>query len=119
MQKTQQRSTKLLIIAITTAAIIAAVTTISISAASPAFAKFQCNEDITLCTGGSGCGPVTVCTNPSAVPGGGGGRLESGVGASGGSGGNSDTVVGGLGFHCTPGITGSCVGSGPNGLHPK
>jgi hypothetical protein len=111
--------TKLLVIVITTAAIITAATTTSLSAATPAFAKVQCNEGFTICTGGSGCGIVLTCTDPSAVPGGGGGRQESGVAASGGSGGNSDTVVGGLGFHCTPGITGSCVGSGPNGLHPK
>jgi hypothetical protein len=48
--------TKLLVIAITTAAIVAAATITSIGAASPAFAKRNCNEDNTICSGGSGCG---------------------------------------------------------------
>jgi hypothetical protein len=50
-------TTRPLAIVITIAAIITAATTItSLSAATPAFAKRNCNADQTVCTGGSGCG---------------------------------------------------------------
>jgi hypothetical protein len=62
MRKT---NTKLLVIAITTAAIIAAVTTISISAARPALAKVICHSS-DVCTGGEKIG--------AGIPGGHGGR---------------------------------------------
>ena len=68
MKKT---STKLLAISITTAAIIAAVTTTSLSAATPAFAKLNCNEDNSICSGGAGSKPSGF-----GSPGGGGGRTR-------------------------------------------
>jgi hypothetical protein len=52
----RKASTKLLVIVITTAAIIAMAATTGLSAATPAFAKKNCNEEFTVCTGGSGCG---------------------------------------------------------------
>jgi hypothetical protein len=129
MQKTKQTtSTKLLVIAITTAAIIAAVTTTSLSAATPAFAKRNCNEDSTICSGGSGC-DVAGCqadTRPSDVPGGGGGRAvlsesKQVITNNGGFGQNVGSSVGGTGFRlacdgsdCT--LVGTPVG---RGLHPK
>jgi hypothetical protein len=121
MRKT---NTKLLAIAITTAAIIAAVTTVS--AASPAFAKRNCNEDNSLCSGDSGCG-ATGCTggtSPTDVPGGGGGRAllsESNqvITNNGGFGQNVGSSVGGFGFRlaCDP----ICQTSGNDviGLHAK
>ena len=57
MQKTKQTSTKLLAIAITALAVIAAVTTISISSATPAFAKEKCTttpQGVDACSGGEG-----------------------------------------------------------------
>jgi hypothetical protein len=45
MQKTKQTGSKFLVIALTTAAVIAAVTTISLSVATPAFAKVNCNAE--------------------------------------------------------------------------
>jgi hypothetical protein len=62
MRKT---STKLLVIAITSAAIIAAVTTTSLSAGSPAFAKVICHSS-DVSTGGE--------KNGAGIPGGHGGR---------------------------------------------
>jgi hypothetical protein len=56
MQKTKQTGPKLLVIVITTAAIIAVTTTISISAAIPAFAKVNCkgsSSSILACSGGA------------------------------------------------------------------
>jgi hypothetical protein len=72
MQKT---STKFLAVAVTTAAIVTMATTTSLSAATPAFAKRNCNETLTLCSGGSGCGTAGCQggTSPSDLPGGGGG----------------------------------------------
>ena len=121
MRKT---STKLLVIVITTAAIIAAATTTSLSAATPAFAKLNCNEDNTICSGGSGCGRAgcTGGTSPTDVPGGGGGRSvlsESGqvITNNGGFGQNVGSSVGGSGFRlaCDP----VCTSVGGSGLHPK
>jgi hypothetical protein len=124
MQKTT--STKLLVV-ITATAIIAAATTTSLSAASPAFAKRNCNEDNTICSGGSGCGTAGCQggTSPSDVAGGGGGRAvlsESGqvITNNGGFGQNVGTSVGGIGFRltCDPACT--LVGTPEGrGLHPK
>jgi hypothetical protein len=109
-------STKLLAISITTAAIIAAVTTTSLSAASPAFAKFDCNETETgvVCSGGSS-GPDR--------PGGFGGRIaldeDSGtITRSGGSGENTGAFVGGGAGHSICDLTG-CTERGGSGQHEK
>jgi hypothetical protein len=119
-------STKLLVIAITTAAIIAAV--VSISAATPAFAKINCNETQTVCSGGSGCGPGSGCppgTSPNEVPGGGGSRIISEVpfgpvvSSSGGTGGNTGEFVGGVGRHFTCDTSGVCSFAGGSGQHFK
>jgi hypothetical protein len=120
VQKTKQTtSTKLLVIAIT-AAVIAAATTTSLGAATPAFAKRNCDEAGTICTGGSGCGRTAdICTSPSDIPGGGGGRETGGTeccSLSGGSGFNADTQVGGFGLHIFDSTT---VGSDFRGVHPK
>jgi hypothetical protein len=110
---------------ITTAAIIAAVTTTSLSAATPAFAKRNCDVTNTVCSGGSGCGrTATTCTSPQDVPGGGGGRETGGLegsSLSGGSGFNADTAVGGFGLHFTCDASGCSdpVGSDFRGVHPK
>jgi hypothetical protein len=115
------QKTKLLVIAITTAAIIAAVTTTSLSAATPAFAKRNCNEDGTICSGGSGCG-VTGCTggtSSSDIPGGGGGHGTTGAPEqtfSGGGGQNDGTFVGGTGRHTTCDAFG-CQTVGGSGFH--
>ena len=52
--------TKLLVIAITTAAIIAEVTTITMSAATPASAKVNCNAETfaSICSDDSGCSRI-------------------------------------------------------------
>ena len=71
MKKTQQTNTKLLVIAITTAVFIAAVTTTSLSAATPAFAKINCNEDNSICSGGESNKAVG-----SDAPGGAGGHRD-------------------------------------------
>jgi outer membrane lipoprotein SlyB len=117
MQKTNIR---LLVIVIITAAIIAGTTT-SLSAATSAFAMRNCNEEGTICTGGSGCGrTATICTSPSDIPGGGGGRETGGLegsSLSGGSGFNADTAVGGFGLHIFD--NGVTVGSDFRGVHPK
>jgi hypothetical protein len=121
--------TKLLVIAITDAAIIAAATTSSLSAATPAFAKRNCNEDLTICTGGSGCG-TAGCQggiSPSDIPGGGGGRAilsesdKQVITNNGGFGQNDGDSVGGKGFRleCDPICTkevGTPIGQG---LHSK
>jgi hypothetical protein len=120
------KKTKLLVIAITTAAIIAAVTTTSLSAATPAFAKRNCNEDNTLCSGGSGCGTAgcTGGTSPSDIPGGGGGRAllsesKQVITNNGGFGQNVGSSVGGAGgrLACDPICQTS--GNGVIGLHAK
>jgi hypothetical protein len=123
MKKT---STKLLVIVITTVAIAAMATTTSLSAATPAFAKRNCNEDNTICSGGSGCGTAGCQggTSPSDVPGGGGGRAiqseppdQQVITNNGGFGQNVGTSVGGIGFRlaCDP----VCTQVGGSGLHPK
>jgi hypothetical protein len=129
MQETKQTGSKLLVIAITTAAIIAAViTTISISAAIPAFAKLNCSETATgaVCNGGGsvqsfGCGSTNPCH------GGGGGRTTiSGdeITNSGGGGiqfgGEGPSVVGGIGDHsvCDVNSPNTCsVDVGGHGRH--
>jgi hypothetical protein len=110
MQKTKQTGSKLLVIAITTAAIIAAVTTTSLSAATQAFAKINCKErgTFTVCSGGESIKNCATCGGRTD-PGGGGGRTvtdESGVavGFSGGGGhhlelGAGQILVGGGGGH--------------------
>ena len=119
MQKTQQTGTKLLIIALTTVAIIAAVTTISISAARPAFAKLNCNEDISICSGGQ--------SNKQAgldALGGGGGRNLAFSFSSGGSGGQlpttgGGTLVGGSGHQTSCDPFPACTTVGGTGRHLK
>jgi hypothetical protein len=109
--------TKLLVIVITTAAIITAATT-TLSAASPAFARVNCNEAFSICSGGS-----SFKKEDDDVPGGHGGRTveESGqVTISGGRGINSETLVGGGGFHRVCDDTGVCSKDvGGLGLHNK
>ena len=123
------QKTKLLVIVITTTAIIAAATiTTSLSAAKPAFAKRNCNEDLSICSGGSGCGAAgcQADTRPSDVPGGGGGRAvlsESGqvITNNGGQGQNVGSSVGGFGFRLACDASG-CTSVGTpegRGLHPK
>jgi hypothetical protein len=129
MQKTKQTSTKFLVIVITATAILAAVTiTTSLGAARPAFAKRNCNEDSTICSGGSGCGAAgcQADTRPSDVPGGGGGRFvlsESGqvITNNGGLGQNVGSSVGGFGFRlaCDPSSGCQVSGNGVTGLHTK
>jgi hypothetical protein len=135
MQKTKQTtSTRLLVITITTAAIIAAVTTTTMSAATPAFAKINCDDvtNPTVCSGGGGCarnidlGACTGSQRPNDSPGGGGGHfavdpLTNSLTDSGGSGRNTDSLVGGGGFHvrCEPSPDCTLVGSGNNGVHVK
>jgi hypothetical protein len=119
------QKTKFLVIAITTAAIIAAVTTTSLSAATPAFAKVNCNEDNSICSGGLSNKKCDGCVD---APGGGGGRVvseESGEFASmGGSGGQishpgNPTDVGGGGGHLACDASGDCTGVGGVGQHFK
>jgi hypothetical protein len=77
MQKTKQTGSKLLVIAITTAAIIAAVTTtVSISAATPAFATLNCRETATgaACNGGGNIQSFGGCASATTCHGGGGGH---------------------------------------------
>ena len=120
------QKTKFSLIVITTTAIIAAATTTSLSAATPAFAKRNCNEDNTICTGGSGCGTAGCQggTSPSDVPGGGGGRAilsesKNVITNNGGFGQNLGTSVGGGGFRlaCDPICPPDPVGG--SGLHVK
>jgi hypothetical protein len=109
--------TKLLVIVITTASIIAAATiTTSIGAARPAFAKVNCTSTSTIvtCSGGSSLGDI---------PGGRGEHrtmdFSSGeITTSGGIGGNSGTFVGGAGGHTTCNPSG-CTFVGGTGIHPK
>ena len=120
--------TKLLVIVITTAAIVAAAKTTSLSAATPAFAKRNCNTDQTVCTGGSGCGTAGCQggTSPSDVPGGGGGRAilsesKEVITNNGGFGQNDGDSVGGKGFRleCDPICTKEVGTPYDRGLHPK
>ena len=110
MEKT---STKLFVIVITTAAIIAMATTTSLSAATPAFAKANCTDNpdgTTVCIGGGSNKKSGV-----DVPGGGGGRFEFNLGTgeittSGGS------VGGREAGHCTGNVyagTVECRGTIP------
>jgi hypothetical protein len=119
MEKT---STKLLVIVIATAAIIAMATTTSISAATPAFAKINERCDASSCTfvGGTSNKKEDIDT-----PGGHGGRAvlsESGqvITNNGGFGQNLGTSVGGSGFRlaCDPICTQVGTPEG-RGLHPK
>jgi hypothetical protein len=125
MEKTRP---KLLMIVITTAVIIAMATTTSLSAATPAFAKINCNADRTVCTGGSGCGTAGCQggTSPGDVPGGGGGRAvlsESGqvITNNGGFGLNVGSSVGGIGFRLGCDASDCTLVGTPDGrgLHPK
>jgi hypothetical protein len=113
MRKT---NTKLLAISITTAAIIAAVTTTSLSAATPAFAKRNCTDIPTggfTCTGGVGF---------TDRPGGFGGRetIDFTTGerfVAGGTGGNDGNFAGGEGGHllCDPDCNRNVGGGGGHG----
>jgi hypothetical protein len=130
MQKTKQTSTRLLVIAITTAAIISAVTTtVSLSAATPAFARF-----IDRCDA-SGCTSVGGTSNKQQgvdVPGGGGGRIvsdENGLLVSSSAGGGQNAppddisgqpgIVGGGGQHTTCDGLDCTNRVGGSGLHVK
>jgi hypothetical protein len=122
MQKNKQTSTKLLVIVITTSAIIAMATTTSLSAATPVFAKENCNEDGSICSGGSSF----KVGSGLDLPGGHGGRLirdESGSPQfnAGGFGQGLETIsglVGGGGGHGTCDASG-CTSVGGFGLHTK
>jgi hypothetical protein len=113
---------KLLVIVITTAAIIAMATTTSLSTATPAFAKFNCTSTSTafICTGGESFKKSGI-----DIPGGSGGQTvidQSGGSGSGGSGFNGGTTVGGEGRHyiCEFGTCTTDVGTPEGrGLHPK
>jgi hypothetical protein len=112
------QKTEFLVIALTTAAIIAAVTTVSISAATPAFAKLNCNENFSICTGGAG-----GIASGSSSPGGFGGRVSnvestSSGGAGGQFEGTGGTLVGGGGSHSDCG-TFPCQFGGGGGQHLK
>jgi hypothetical protein len=95
LNNTTRTSDKLLAIAIAIA-IIAAVATTSLSIAKPAFAKRNCNPDITLCTGGfgssTGGGGNRYTQSDDTFTRSGGGSLCSG---------NPCTVYGGKGGHET------------------
>jgi hypothetical protein len=102
MRKT---STKLLVIAITTAAIIEMATTTSLSVPTPAFAKLNCNADVTVCSGGGNAQTIgTLCGTLPICKGGTGGRTmldttTNEVTHSGGGGLNGGISAGGFGDH--------------------
>jgi hypothetical protein len=106
------QQTKLLVIVITGAIIAAA----SLSAATPAFAKVNCNEDQSICSGGQSNFQLGV-----NIPGGGGSRTINIPGFSSFSGGAGEggTLVGGLGVHFTCDDTTCTPPVGGSGLHPK
>jgi hypothetical protein len=121
MQKTEQTSTKLLVIAITTAAIIAAAIISSISLARPAFAKFNCTTSgsVSTCSGGT-----SRKAEGSDVPGGRGGHFTADTSTgeltrSGGGGVNNDVTVGGGGSHTVCDPSGCSKFVGGTGAHPK
>jgi hypothetical protein len=110
MKKTKQTNAKLLVIAITAAAILAAITTTSISGAKPAFARVNCENTPSP----DGIGETFVCSGGAGGDtGGSGGHVEGelfdpvgdpGQGEttfSGGGGGNSGDTAGGGGSHGT------------------
>jgi hypothetical protein len=105
MKKTKQTSAKLLVIIITTAAIIAAVTTTSLSAATPAFAKINCDPTTSTCSGGGNAQTLeSTCSTLLLCHGGLGGRTTldpatNEVIHSGGGGLKTGTVAGGAGDH--------------------
>jgi hypothetical protein len=106
MKKTKQTSTKLLVIAITAAAILAAAT--SITGAKPAFANINCDvaDTTTVCSGGS-----SFQNEGNDIPGGRGLHVTispDGQTYSDGYGGNDGTSAGGAGEHAT------CDASGIN-----
>ena len=98
-----------------------ATLTTSIRAARPAFAKENCNEDNTVCSGVEGNKPN------GGLPGGHGGRsvtesTQSGfeTTASGGIGINGGTFVGGRGHHTACDASGCTIVGTPEGRrHPK
>jgi|ERR687897_3902147 hypothetical protein len=115
MQKNKQMSTKFLVMAITTAAIIAAATTTSLSAATPVFAKVNCNDETFTCTGGSSWKDSS--SNP--IPGGFGGRSAPGTESGGqGQNGGNGFFVGGAGGHLRCDLS-DCTEVGGVGGHPK
>jgi hypothetical protein len=114
------QKTEFLVIALTTAAIIAAVTTVSISAATPAFAKLNCTDTptSTTCSGGSSLKASL------GIPGGMGLHTRIDVttseqSTSGGAGLNTGTVVGGAGDHRTCDLSGCPPFVGGAGAHDK
>jgi hypothetical protein len=125
--------TKLLVIVITTAAIIAAATTTSLSAATPAFARVNCNADFSVCTGGADAQTQQTCEFQTICRGGSGGRttLEPVPGGeqtfSGGGGGQAgpfaggEVLVGGGGGHsvCDFGTPTCSLDVGGSGQHVK
>jgi hypothetical protein len=122
-------STKLLVIVIATAAIMAMATTTSLSTATPAFAKENCNEDNTICNGGSSLKSRGICeTFPTCRGGSGQHQVFDSAGGqttfSGGGGGNNDfntggIRVGGSGGHITCDNVTPCTPVGGSGLHFK
>jgi hypothetical protein len=126
MRKTKQTSL-VLVIVITSAAIITAATiTTSLSAATPAFAKENCRDTPTgeTCSGGS-----SLRARGIDIPGGGGhstsdfaaGELIASGGA-GGNGGNGGAEVGGGGDRITCDLSAGCASGtfvGGSGVHFK
>jgi hypothetical protein len=127
MEKTKkQTSTKLLVIAITAVAILAAITTISITGATTAFAAVNCNPDNTVCSGGNSHQTEPGGINgPEGSVGGCGGHTseyDGGSSATAGCGTLSGGFVGGEATHRT--CVGppdpdeqTCTGVGGSGLH--
>jgi len=108
--RTTKQTSLVLVIVITTAAIMAAAATTSLGAAKPAFAKVNCNEDITICTGSANAQTQQTCKFQTICRGGSGGQSTLVPGSeqtiSGGGGGQSGpfsegTLVGGSGEHRT------------------
>ena len=114
------QKTKLLVIAITTAAIITVATTTSLSAATPAFARVNCNEDNSTCSGGESLkkggddtpsvhGIHGVTESEQFTISGGGGSNSLFPGFVGGGGGRTTCSF----------ITSTCTDLGGQGFHEK
>jgi hypothetical protein len=122
-------STKLLVIVMTTAAIITMATTTSLSVATPAFAKENCTttSGTLTCNGGSSLKSRGICETFPICHGGSGQHQVIGSGVqttiSGGGGGNTDfgtlgSGVGGSGGHRSCDDT-TCTQVGGSGRHDK
>jgi hypothetical protein len=103
-------------------AVLSTTTTISLGVATPAFAAVNCNDDETVCSGGS-----SFKSRGLDASGGSGGRqvtdLVTGVceSCSGGTGQNANGAVGGIGSHltCTVGLGCNNPVPGGEGIHIK